>query len=68
MLASPSLSDRKTLLETIIRRALASGRLSREGLQQINEISTQQDLNPAECKMLEILQDALQAGAIQQGR
>lgn len=68
MLASPSLSDRKTLLEAIIRRALASGRLSREGLQQINEISTQQDLNPAECKMLEILQDALQAGAIQQDR
>jgi hypothetical protein len=68
MLASTTRTDRHARLDQIIRQALASGMLNEEGSQYLETISTQKDLTPAECRMLEILQDALQSGAIQQGQ
>jgi hypothetical protein len=67
MLASATRTDRQTRLDQIIRQALASGILSGNSRQYIETISTQPDLTPAECRMLEILQDALNSGTIRQG-
>lgn len=65
MLAYPSLRDRSTSLEAIIRQALLFAELSSRSAQTIYRISQQPDLSEDEQRMLAILQEALGYGYVE---
>lgn len=66
MLASLSYPHRKVKLEGIIRQSLSTGILSHQASQTIQTIRSQPDLTRDEIRILEILQDSLQCGAVKQ--
>lgn len=65
MLAYPSLRDRATSLQAIIRQALLFGELSNRSAQTVYRISQQPDLSEDEQRMLAILQEALGYGYVE---
>ncbi|MEB3251506.1 MAG: hypothetical protein VKO01_05135 [Cyanobacteriota bacterium] len=65
MLAYPSLRDRSTSLEAIIRQALLFGELSNRSAETVYRISQQPDVSEDEQRMLAILQEALGYGYVE---